>query len=146
MSVSFFNIKSGEERVLDDPAHIAAFVNSSNMGKNSNKGQDFAWRIAPELRAKVDEYSENPTKLQEISQRLGVPMDAIEVVHVLSQIAYEQSIVERANKRAVENNPAHAEEYEQRLQAAKISKPIVEPIAQHVPVAPTHLNKPATKK
>jgi len=137
MSVSFFNIKSGEERALSDPAHIAAFVNSSDMGKNSNKGQDFAWRIAPELKAKVDEYSEDPAKLEEISKRLGVPMDAIEIVHVLTQIAYEQGVAERASKRALENNPAHAAEYEKRLEAARSGKPAVQA---------SRSNKPAAKK
>lgn len=138
MSVSFFNIKTGEERALDDSAHIAAFVNSSDMGKNARKGQDFSWRISPELKAKVEDYSEDAAKLQEISQRLGVPLDALEVIHILTQIAFEQGIEERANKRAIENNPAHALEYEERVKAAKeAGKPAVQPVRS---------NKPATKK
>lgn len=132
MSVSFFNIKSGEEVSLDDPAHIAAFVNSSDMGKNSNKGQDFMWRIQPELKAKVDKYSDDTAKLEEVSRRLGVPLDSIEVVHVLSQIAYEQGIEQQAAARVAENAPAHAAEYEERLKAAKTTKPAVQ---QSKPVA-----------
>lgn len=122
MSVSFFNIKTGEEVALDDDAHIAAFVNSSDLGINATRGQDFKWRIAPELKAKVDEYSEDPLKLQEISVRMGIPMDSISIADVLSQIAFEQGIQERAAIRAANSNPAHAAEYEARLKAAKAVK------------------------
>lgn len=138
MSVSFFNIKTGEERALSDPAHIAAFVNSSNLGKNANAGQDFKWRVSPELMAKVDEYSEDPVKLTAISVRLGVPSDALEVVHVLAQIAYEDDMAVRAQRRAAEANPVHAAAYEERLEKARNK------VAQPAPAVRS--SKPTAKK
>lgn len=138
--ISFYNVASGEEIQLDDPAMIAAFVNSSNMGKNSNAGQDFKWRISPELMAKVDEYSVDTTKLEEISKRLGVPFDALDVTHILSQIAHEENVLKQAQARAVENSPAHAEEYERRLAAAKSGK---KPAVQ---VAKANTPKPKSEK
>lgn len=46
--IGFFNIKSGETHYCKLEPTISAYINSSDMGINASRGQDYGWRLDPE--------------------------------------------------------------------------------------------------
>lgn len=133
--IDFFNIKTGERVSLDNPAHIAAYVNSSDLGINSSRGQDFKWRLAPELKAKVDEMRVDPRSLKEVSQASGVPLENISVTDIVEYLSEVEARERRIAQVQIERDPEFASEYEKQVAAAKNKS---QPAAANVP--------PETKK
>ena len=59
MAIEFVNIKTGARVQLTRPAQITAFINSSDLGVNSNKGQDFGWRLSEGLVNKIEDMRDD---------------------------------------------------------------------------------------
>jgi len=51
--IGFFNTKTGKTHYAKMDAQIQAYLNSSDMGINASRGQDFGWRLEPEWIKKV---------------------------------------------------------------------------------------------
>jgi hypothetical protein len=92
MAIKFFNIRSGESRVVKtDPviadAHIAALWGSSDRSPNVNQGQDFGWRLAPETVVEIERIQQDPRLLESIAVQLGILPDSITETNILQYIS-----------------------------------------------------------
>lgn len=61
--IPFFSIRTGETHYGKLEATISAYINSSNMGINASRGQDYGWRLAPEWVQKVRDFKRDATKM-----------------------------------------------------------------------------------
>lgn len=129
MQIKFVNIKSGEEVTFDsiaDPgirsAHIDAYVNSSDMGINSNHGQDYAWRLAPEVKAEFDEIKSDSSYLATISKESGVMADNLSDGQILAYMVTQQTRAESAQGKKTENIASYEDAYRDKVKAARNHK------------------------
>jgi hypothetical protein len=116
MPITFYNIKSGETRVVatspddvknpDDfdaryvEAKIAALYNSSDLGVNARAGQDFGWRLAPTMVKKLREIRRDDELVRRIAAQIAVPEENLEDSNILYHIAREDA---RAARRKAED-------------------------------------------
>ena len=130
--ITFENIKTGEKVVFTGEqeagsrnAHMAAYLNTSDLSPNAGmRGQDFGWRLAPEVIAEMDAVRQDYDTLERISKRLGVGIDDIRDFHILSHVA-DRSFAEDA-KRARVDVPTSTEledDYRARVKVAKEGAP-----------------------
>lgn len=87
MALKFFNIRSGEIRVAETPEMIAAMWSSSDRGPNVNQGQDFGWRLAPEVVVELKRIARNSALLQEIAVRYKRPLEDVGEKEILKYIS-----------------------------------------------------------
>ena len=120
--ITFENVKTGEKvtfKAGQDPvarqAHMAAYLNSSNLHPNALKGQDFGWRLAPEIVAQMDRIKGDVNQMDLLSRRIGVAMDDIRDFHVLNYIAEMEFAAEAMREQAAASKTVYEEEYEARL-------------------------------
>lgn len=146
MKIEFVNIKSGErvsfEGIADRnlrSAQIDAYVNSSNMGINANKGQDFAWRLDPEVAAEFDEIKTDYSRLKAISDATGVLPENITDGQILGYMVQQQLKEDTAKRAKVESVSTYEDAYREKVSNAKKRKAGVK--VQEKPVV-----KSATKK
>ncbi len=69
--IGFFNIKSGETHYAKLEAQIQAFINSSDMGINASRGQDFGWRLEPNWVKAVKAFRRNEEKMVRLTDKNG---------------------------------------------------------------------------
>lgn len=87
MALKFFNIRSREVRVAETEEMIAAMWSSSDRGPNANQGQDFGWRLAPEVVVELRRILRNPSLMLEIATRYNRPPEDIGEKEVLKYIS-----------------------------------------------------------
>lgn len=125
--ITFENIKTGEKVVFTGEqeaasrsAQMAAFLNSSDLSPNAGqRGQDFGWRLAPEIIAEMDAVRQDVEILEKISRRIGIGMDDIRDYHILSYVADKDFAKDTVKLRAKEAAPEIEEDYLARVKAAK---------------------------
>lgn len=133
--ITFENIKTGEkvvftgeQEVASRSAQMAAFLNSSDLSPNAGqRGQDFGWRLAPEVIAEMDAARQDVEILEKLSRRIGIGMDDIRDYHILSYVADKDFAKDAMKLRAKETAPEIEEDYLARVKAAKAS-PITEDV------------------
>lgn len=69
--VPFFNIKTGETHYAKMEAQIQAYINSSDMGINASRDQDFGWRLGPDWVKKVKQYRRSDEKMERLRSKNG---------------------------------------------------------------------------
>lgn len=69
--VAFYSIKSGETMYARSEAQIQAFINSSDMGVNASRDQDFGWRLGKEWVELVRKYRNNEEKMDRLTEKAG---------------------------------------------------------------------------
>jgi len=69
--IGFYNIKSGETHYARLEPQIQAFINSSNLGINASRGQDFGWRLAKEWVDKVKAFRQDEAKMERLLDKNG---------------------------------------------------------------------------
>lgn len=109
--IGFFNIKSGETRYAQLEAQIQAYINSSDIGINASRGQDFGWRLSPEWVKAVKAYRRNETKMEALVTRNGGQKPT--TTQVLYAIYGEQ--IRAAQERADANENPFEEQYLQEI-------------------------------
>jgi hypothetical protein len=109
--IGFYNIKSGETHYARLEAQIQAYINSSDMGINASRDQDFGWRLEPTWVKKVKEFRRNETKMELLTQRNGG--QKVTTTQVLYAIYGEE--LRAAQERAEENENPFEEEYLQNI-------------------------------
>ena len=73
--IEFFNIKSGDTHYCRLEATIQAYINSSDMGINASRGQDFGWRLAPSWIKLVREFRKDENKMANLGAKLRLEED-----------------------------------------------------------------------
>ncbi len=103
--ITFENITTGERVSFGGEldanarqAHIAAFLNSSDLSPNAQKGQDFGWRLAPEIKDEIDRMKSDPNIMAILSRQIGIGIDEIRDYQVLNYIAEQEFAAEQVAK------------------------------------------------
>lgn len=68
--IAFFSIKTGETMHAKLEPTIAAFINSSDMGVNASRGQDYGWRLDPEWVKKIRAFRADEDSMDRLSTKL----------------------------------------------------------------------------
>lgn len=131
--IAFFSVKSGETRYAQLEAQIQAYINSSDMGINASRDQDFGWRLAPDWVKKVKEFRRNEPKMEALVARNGG--QKVTTVQILYAIYGEQ--LRAAAERAEEGESPFEEEYLQNISnkaedAAMRPEPSIEDVGEDV--------------
>ncbi len=105
--IAFFNVKSGETHYCRLEAQIQAFLNSSDLGINASRGQDFGWKLAPEWVKAVRAFRKNEVKMETLTNRNGG--QKVTTPQILYAIYGEQ--LRAAQERADEEESPFEEEY-----------------------------------
>jgi hypothetical protein len=91
MAIKFFNINSGETQVAETEPHITAMWACSDRSPNITQGQDFGWRLAPEVVVEIKKLRSDPNQLVQIANRMGKPLEDVTEPDVLSYISFRVS-------------------------------------------------------
>ena len=151
--IGFFNIKTGETHHAKMEAQIQGYINSSDMGINASRGQDFGWRLEPEWVKRVKDFRRNETKMEVITARNGGQKPT--TVQVLYAIYGEQ--LRAVQEQAAENDAPFEEKYLSDISSKPEpgSEPNIKPVAEDgvedfdeekTEPAPAVPAKPASKK
>lgn len=87
MAIKFFNIRSKEVRVAETEPQITAMWASSDHSPNITQGQDFGWRLAPEVVVQMRKIKQDFNQLQAIASRYAMPVDAVGEPEILRYIS-----------------------------------------------------------
>lgn len=69
--IAFYNIKSDDTHYCKLEPQIQAYINSSDMGINASRDQDFGWRLAPEWVELVKKFRKDETRMERLTSRNG---------------------------------------------------------------------------
>jgi hypothetical protein len=138
--IEFVNIKTNEHVELTRPSQIAAYINSSDLSPNASKGQDFGWRLAPELVVKIDEMSQDPETLDRISRALGVGVDEISIIHIVQYLSSRDDLAQKTADIQRARNPEFKQAYDAKVEALRNGE--LQPVIEEAPV----IVPPAKKK
>ncbi len=148
--ISFFNIKTGERVQLTRPHQIGAYLNSSDLSVNAQFGQDFGWRLAPEVIIKLDEFRADPNVLQQIATRIGVDISELTTIHLVQHISYLDDMGQKIEAQRKERTPEFQADYEQEIARRRKEferewNDVAEDEEPKAPVVKTPAKKPAAK-
>lgn len=87
MAIKFFNIRSGETRVAETEPHITAMWASSDRSPNITQGQDFGWRLAPDVLVEAKRIAQDMNQLQIVATRMGKPLEEVRENDILAYIS-----------------------------------------------------------
>lgn len=87
MALKFYNIRSKEILVADTEPKIAALYNSSDRSPNVSQGQDFGWRIAPEVVVELRRIKRNAEILKQIASNINKALNEVSEIDVLKYIS-----------------------------------------------------------
>ena len=109
--IKFFNIKSKEVRVAETEPQIAALWASSDHSPNITQGQDFGWRLAPEVVVKMKKIKQDYATLTEIARRNLKTPDEVVDIDILAYI----SATDAGAQTAVANDEDYTDEYNEEI-------------------------------
>lgn len=92
MAIIFYNIRNKERRVAQTEPMIAAMFNSSDKGMNANQGQDFGWRLAPEVVVQLRRLKADYPALQSIASRMKKDVQELSDTDLLMHISSLTSV------------------------------------------------------
>lgn len=87
MAIKFFNIRSREVRVAETEPLITAMWASSDHSPNITQGQDFGWRLAPEVVVEMKRIKQDVRTLESIAVRFGRPLEDVGEPEILQYIS-----------------------------------------------------------
>lgn len=99
--IAFFSVKGGETHYCKLEPQIAAYINSSDMGINASRGQDFGWRLAPDWVKRVKLFRRDPMQMSILASRNnGQKPTTVQILYHLygeELRAYEEQVEENEN-------------------------------------------------
>jgi hypothetical protein len=115
--IEFFNVKSGESHFLKTEPQIQAYINSSDMGINASRDQDFGWKLGAEWVKRVRAFRRDTTQMQILTSRNGGQKPTtVQILYFL----YGEEL--RAYEEVVEENENPFEEQYQRAISGRSSQ------------------------
>lgn len=87
MAIKFLNIRSKEVRVARSEPHITAMWASSDRSPNVSQGQDFGWRLAPEVVVEMKQIKNDHQILLQIAQMYNRPLEDVGEPEILAYIS-----------------------------------------------------------
>lgn len=117
--IEFFNIKSGDTHYCRLEATIQAYINSSDMGINASRGQDFGWRLAPSWVKKVRDFRKDENKMANLAAKLRLDEDqSPNLIQILYAIYGAELRAVRVASEEHEN--AYEEEYLEQIKDDRV--------------------------
>lgn len=116
--ISFFSIRTGEVHYCKLEPTIAAYINSSDIGINASRGQDYGWRLAPEWVKKVRDFRRDQTQMSILTAKNGGQKPTL--TQILYHIYGEQ--LQRFFEAQEDNENPFEEQYAQMIADGKIDK------------------------
>lgn len=117
--IGFFNIKSGDTHHAKIEPTIAAYINSSDMGINASRGQDYGWRLEPDWVKRVKAFRRDTMQMQILSARSnGQKPTTVQILYYLygeELRAYNEDLEEHENpfeeqyQKDIANKPSKSE-------------------------------------
>lgn len=141
MAIKFFNIRSKEVLTADTEEQISALWASSDRGPNVTQGQDFGWRLAPEVVVQMKQIKADMNKLMELATIYRLPLEDVGEKEILQYISSQT----RPNSAPHAVDEDYSDEYNQEIRRledagkakeAEANEP-VEASNPEVPEAPT---------
>lgn len=111
--IGFYSINTGETRYAQLDAQIQAYINSSDLGINASRGQDFGWRLSPDWVKMVRAFRADETKMDNLAAKLRLEDDQLPSLTQILYALYGQQL--RAAKSA---NRAKEKPFEQEYLSA----------------------------
>lgn len=110
MAIKFFNIRSKEVVVAETEPQIAALWSSSDHSPNVTQGQDFGWRLAPEVVVQMKRIKQDYDKLMEIARRISKNVDELNEPDILAYISATSATAQNALARDEDYTDEYNEE------------------------------------
>lgn len=128
--ISFFNVKSGDTHYCKLEPTITAYINSSDMGINASRGQDFGWKLAPEWVKKIRAFQADENKMDTLSAKLRLE-DGImpSTIQILLYIYGRE--VRAYLQRLREVEAPYAEQYQRDISSVP-KEPAIDPVIEDV--------------
>lgn len=99
--IPFFNVKSGETHYLKLEPQIAAYINSSDMGINASRGQDYGWKLGAEWVKMVKTFRRNNSEMATLTAKNGgnkpTTVQILYTIYGEQLRAYEEEVEEHEN-------------------------------------------------
>lgn len=99
--IAFFNVKSGDTHYCRLEPTIQAYINSSDMGINASREQDFGWKLASDWVKRVKAFRRDPMQMQILNARnQGQKVTTTQILYYLygeELRAYQEDLEENEN-------------------------------------------------
>lgn len=136
--IAFFSVQTGETMYGRLEPTIAAFINSSDMGINASRGQDYGWRLDPEWVKKIRAFRADEDSMDRLSAKLRLEDGQSPSTTQILYYIYGRQVRAYLQRLQEEEQP-FAEQYQRDISpnAGRQS----EPVPEHP--MPTHLARAA---
>jgi hypothetical protein len=112
--IGFYSVETGETRYAVLDAQIQGYINSSDLGINASRGQDFGWRLSADWVKRVRAFRADENKMQTLSAKLRLEDDQLPSLTQVLYAIYGQEL-RAAQSRAQANERPFEEEYLQSI-------------------------------
>jgi hypothetical protein len=107
--IGFYSVKTGETRYAVLDAQIQGYINSSDLGINASRGQDFGWRLSPEWVKQVRAFRADENKMATLSAKLRLEDDQLPSLTQVLYAIYGQQLRAAQSRAQAEENPFEGE-------------------------------------
>lgn len=116
--IKFFSIRTGETHFGKLEPTIQAYINSSDLGINASRGQDYGWRLHPEWVKKVRDFRRDPVQMSILqSKNDGRKPSLVQILYYI----YGQQLAAWFEEQEDNENP-YEEQYAQALASGKFGE------------------------
>lgn len=116
--IPFFSINTGETHYARLEPTIQAYINSSDMGINASRGQDFGWRLDAEWVKKIRDFRTDDTKVDALAAKLRLEDgESPNTIQILNYI-YGRQVRSYLQKLREDESP-YAEQYQQDISTGR---------------------------
>jgi hypothetical protein len=125
--IAFFSVKTGETRYAQLEPQIQAYINSSDLGINASRGQDFGWKLAKEWVEKVRAFRKDENKMERLVSRNGG--QRVTTTQILYAI-YGEQLRAFEQQQEDESSPfeeAYLESISEKPEAVEVAEAVDEP-------------------
>lgn len=126
--IGFYSVETGETRYAVLDAQIQGYINSSDLGINASRGQDFGWRLSPEWVKQVRAFRADENKMATLSAKLRLEDDQLPSLTQVLYAIYGQQL-RAAQSRAQANERPFEEEYLQAIGSKE--SPSIDPLDRY---------------
>lgn len=92
MALKWVNIRTGLKTVAETEPQIAALWASSDHSPNITQGQDFGWRLAPEVVVEMKQIKGDLGQLERIASRFKKALDDLTEIDILHYISNKTTL------------------------------------------------------
>jgi hypothetical protein len=122
--ISFFSIRTGDTHYAKLEPTIQAYINSSDMGINASRGQDYGWRLAPEWVKKVRAFRNDESKMDTLAAKLRLNDGESPTTTQILYYIYGRQVRAYLNRLKEDSSPFE-EKYQKDISARPQRKPVV---------------------